>query len=140
MKLESNWQFKTLENLLARRGERFPNRKRRPDPDFHSHVVRRTNELHKVPLNEFSVEDMRIMIGQNFGLPYLVPLAIAKLRENALAEGDFYPGDLLVAITSIDPQFWVDNPNYERDVKEIVADNRALIVENRVKVGKAFLK
>lgn len=35
------------------------------------------------------------MIGQNIGLPWLLPLAIARLEEDPWASGDLYPGDLL---------------------------------------------
>ncbi len=35
------------------------------------------------------------MIGQNIGLPYLIPIAVEKLELNPWASGDMYPGDLL---------------------------------------------
>ena len=36
-----------------------------------------------------------MMIGQDIGSKYLLPIALKKLQENPLAEGDFYEGDLL---------------------------------------------
>lgn len=129
MKFEKNWQFKTLENL---------EKDVWPEEDFDSHVVRRTSELRKVPLNEFSVEDLRIMIGQNFSLPYLVPLALDRLEENVLAEGDFYPGDLLVAVSSAVDEFWDKNREYEDRLRKLISVNVSLIIENKVKLGKRF--
>ena len=67
-----------------------------------------------------SVEDLRIMISQNFDLPFLVPLEIEKLRENILTEGDFYPGDLLRAVVSSDPDFWETNSEYKRYLNELL--------------------
>ena len=105
---------------------------------FDSHLVTRTSKLRKVPLNEFTVEDLRIMIGQNIGLPYLIPLAIDRLKENVLAEGDLYPGDLLVAVTSIESDFWNGHPNYRKELDAIISDNISIISDNGLKAGKYF--
>ena len=105
---------------------------------FDSHLVTRTSKLRKVPLNEFTVEDLRIMIGQNIGLPYLIPLAIDRLKENVLAEGDLYPGDLLVAVTSIESDFWNGHPNYRKELDAIISDNISIIFDNGLKAGKYF--
>lgn len=72
------------------------------------------------------IEDLRIMIAQNFSLAYLIPLAIEKLKENVLAEGDFYPGDLLEAVTKIDDGFWIENANYKRELEAIILKNRTM--------------
>jgi hypothetical protein len=45
------------------------------------------------------------MIGQKIGLPYLVPLAINALEQDPLAQGDYYPGDLLANV--IDACEWL---------------------------------
>ena len=86
MKLENNWRQKTLENLE----KDFWGK-----PDFDSHLVTRCYELRKLPLDNFTTEDLRIMIGQEIGLDYLIPLAIEVLTIDLFAEGDFFEGDLL---------------------------------------------
>ena len=129
MKFENNWQFKTLENL---------DKEVWPKVDFNSHLVTRTSKLRKVPLNEFSIEDLRIMIGQNFGLPYLIPLAIDRLKENILAEGDLHPGDLLVAVASIESEFWEEHSTYKNEIDAIISDNLFIITDSRLKLGKYF--
>ncbi|MEM9060371.1 MAG: contact-dependent growth inhibition system immunity protein [Pseudomonadota bacterium] len=68
------------------------------EPDFNSHLVTTCHQLRKKRLGDFSVEDLRIMLGQSIGAKYLLPKAIEILRENPFAEGDFFEGDLLVAI------------------------------------------
>lgn len=118
MKLENNWRFKTLENL---------EKDADPEVRVNSHLVIKTSLLRKIPLNEFSVEDLRIMIGQNFGLPYLISLTIEKLTEDVLAEGDLYPGDLLVAVTKIDTRFWIGNPKCKEQIEAIIAANLSVI-------------
>src|SRR5262245_30126818 len=76
------------------------------EPDFRSHLVQTCHRLRRKPIGEFSVEDLRIMIGQSIGLPWLIPLALEVLERDPLAEGDFYPGDLLRSVLKIEPTFW----------------------------------
>jgi CDI immunity proteins len=68
------------------------------DPTFNSYLVTTCHRLRTKPVDAFSVEDLRIMIGQKIGLPHLVPLAVPVLEREPLAEGDFYPGDLLANV------------------------------------------
>lgn len=68
------------------------------EPNYGSHVVLSVHRLCKKPIGEFSIEELRLMIGQSLGLPWLVPLAIEQLDENPFAHGDFYPGDLLSSV------------------------------------------
>lgn len=69
-----------------------------PEPDYTSYLVTTCHKLRKKRLGEFSVEDLRIMLGQSIGAIHLLPRAIEILRVNPFAEGDFFEGDLLVAI------------------------------------------
>jgi hypothetical protein len=64
-------------------------------PTYDSYLVQTCHRLRTKPIGEFGVEDLRIMIGQNIGLPYLLPLALDRLEENLWSAGDMYPGDLL---------------------------------------------
>ena len=49
------------------------------------------------------------MIGQQISLRFLIPRAIDVLRTNPLAEGDYYPGDLLTAVLRADKAYWQAN-------------------------------
>lgn len=124
-KLENNWKYKTLENL---------EKEVWPKMDFDSHLVRRTTQLRRVPLNEFSVEDLRIMIGQSFSLFYLIPLALEKLEENILSEGDMMPGDLLQAVAKSDPEFWTEYPEHKKKLDELICANSELIKIHDLKI------
>lgn len=68
------------------------------EPEYDSYLVTTCHKLRKKPIDQFTVEDLRIMISQNIGLNHLLPLAVDVLRENPIAEGDFYQGDLLKAV------------------------------------------
>jgi hypothetical protein len=87
---------------------------------FPSHVVKECHRLHQTLLCDFRVEDLRLMIGQQIGTPYLLPLAIEQLRINPLAEGDFFPGDLLLSVLRIDRAFWQQYPAWWREVHGIL--------------------
>ena len=78
------------------------------EPRYSSYLVTTCHQLRRKPIGEFTVEDLRIMIGQGFALPWLVPLALEVLEPEPLAEGDFYPGDLLVNVLRVPPAFWVE--------------------------------
>ncbi|MFG2909819.1 contact-dependent growth inhibition system immunity protein [Kitasatospora sp. NPDC048286] len=52
-------------------------------------------ELRRKPIGGLTVEGMRLLIRQDAGLAYLLPLAVEVLRVNPLAEGDMHEGDLL---------------------------------------------
>ena len=64
------------------------------------------HRLRRTPIEEFTTEDLRIAIGQDVGLPHLIPLAIEILEENPLAHGDHYPGDLLKSVLVVNSLFW----------------------------------
>jgi hypothetical protein len=70
------------------------------EPEYDSYVVRTCHSMRKKPLNEVTIEELRLVIGQGFSLEYLMPIAIEKLSENILAEGDFYEGDLFSNVIS----------------------------------------
>jgi hypothetical protein len=75
-------------------------------PDYDSYVVSTVHRLRKKPIDEFTIEDLRIMIGQGIGLAFLIPLAINALERQPLAEGDFYAGDLLSSV--IGAKSWLE--------------------------------
>lgn len=88
-------------------------------PIFDSHLVTTCHRLRHVPLRDFSIENLRIVISQNIGLEHLVPLALERLQDDPFAEGDFYPGDLLVSLLHSDPKFWQDHPDLRNRIVAI---------------------
>jgi hypothetical protein len=88
-------------------------------PTFDSHLVTECHRLHRVPLRDFTIEDLRIMIGQHFSMEYLVPLALEQLRIDPLVEGAFYHGDLLAAVLRAGYQFWQQNSELRDEAAKI---------------------
>jgi hypothetical protein len=84
-----------------------------------THLISQAHELRRKPLGDLTVEDLRLLIGQQIGLPVLVPLAIGKLRLDPLAEGHMYAGDLLVSVLRAGGDFWAAHPSYAGEVRSI---------------------
>jgi len=76
-----------------------------PGPDATT-LVRRCTALRRKPLSQFTTEDLRIMLGQRIAVPILLPMAVAVLADDPLAEGDFYAGDLLGAVARLPGNDW----------------------------------
>jgi hypothetical protein len=99
---------------------------------FDSHLVQECHRLRRVPLRDFTVEDLRIMIGQRISLEFLIPLAMEKLEQNPLAEGDFYTGDLLVNVLRAGSDFWSKFPALASKLGKIA--DRALEIPEITKI------
>jgi hypothetical protein len=105
-------------------------------PEFDSFLVTNVHRLRRVPLKQFRVEDLRLVIGQQVGLEYLVPIALDHLEANPLAEGDYYPGDLLAAVARVPEGFWRDRPALVRRV--VSAIDGALVRLRKEDAGDGF--
>lgn len=119
-KYENNWKSKTLENL---------EKDFWGEPTYDSHLVKTCHQLRKKPLNDFETEDLRIMIGQNIGLKYLIPLAFETLKDNIFAEGDFYEGDLLKSVLTSDKKFWKKENKLLTELDKLINDNKPSLKE-----------
>jgi hypothetical protein len=93
-------------------------------PSDATSLIRRCHELRTKPLRDFTVEDLRIMIGQQVALNRLVPIALDRLRPDPLLEGDCYPGDLLASTLRVDAAFWKRLPDLEVELRKLTKDLR----------------
>lgn len=79
-------------------------------PTYDSHLVTECHRLRHVPLKDLGVEDLGTLIGQEIGLPYLIPVAIDILREDPWAGGYMYPGHLMKRVAEVPASYWTENP------------------------------
>lgn len=89
------------------------------EPTYDSHLVTECHRLRRIPLREFTAENLRILIGQQIGSLYLVPIALELLRVDPFTEGDFYGGDLLAAVLRTEAAFWQEHVDLRRQVTEV---------------------
>ena len=112
MKFQNNWRQKSIENLEKNNWGEIPKDE--------SSIVQRAYKLRKVPLEEFSIDDIRFMIIQETGLPYLLTLAIEILQKNLFAEGNYFAGDLLSSILKIKPANWKGNKDHWLAIDKLI--------------------
>lgn len=103
-------------------------------PSYPSHLVQTCHALRSKPIGTFTVEDLRIMIGQKMGLPHLIPVALDMLEQDPLAEGDYFPGDLLQNVV-LATEFLQQHPTLKARALEVtrraLADARLRLPEVR---------
>ncbi len=126
MKPENNWKHKTLENL--EKDELL-------STAFNSTLVKRACDLRRKVLNEFTTEDLRLMIGQQTGLNYLVPLALEVLTSDLFAEGDFFEGDLLQNVLKVRTGFWDDNKDQWLNLHNLLKDRKAELFDKKLDIS-----
>lgn len=128
-KYENNWKEKTLEDL---------EKDYWGEPTIDSHLVKSCHSLRKKPIKDFEIEDLRLMIGQNIGLKFLIPVALDKLSQNILAEGDFYEGDLLKSVLTIEAKFWTERPDLFNKLDKVIQDNSELLNQHMPELIRDF--
>lgn len=129
--LENNWRQKSIENLEK---QNFGNPSEAP-----TNMVKRCLELCKVPLDKFTVEDLRLMIGQGFSLQHLIPLAIEHLKTDIFVEGDLFPGDLLKNVLAVDTNFWIDHKQLWREINELIKNRRDELASNKFSTALFYM-
>jgi hypothetical protein len=125
---EPNWQQESLEVL---ENHTWGNPEAAP-----TNLVKRCIELSKIPIANFSISDLRLMIGQQFGLTFLIPVALEKLKNDLLAEADYYEGDLLANVLEIDTSFWDKNRSYWIQLDEMIKDRRQELASLKISTQK----
>lgn len=86
-----------------------------PMPPGVQGLMANVERLMDIPIDQFSVGDLRLMIGQNMGTEHLMPRALGVLESNPFVCGTFFPGDLLKATFRLPAAYWTQHPmHFER--------------------------
>ncbi|GAA4596871.1 hypothetical protein BJY16_002162 [Actinoplanes octamycinicus] len=84
-------------------------------------LIATVHELRRKPIGLLEVEDLRVLLGQREGVPVLVPRALDILERDPLAEGDYYPGDLLdVVLNGVPADYWAACPGESARLRALV--------------------
>jgi hypothetical protein len=95
-------------------------------PSDASRLVKTVHELRRKPIGQLDAEELRVLLGQRTGVDALVPYALAVVERDPLAEGDYYPGDLLVAILQLPADHWARNAEEAKRLTKIVSTVEAM--------------
>ncbi|MBF6166385.1 hypothetical protein IU486_16710 [Streptomyces gardneri] len=79
-------------------------------PPEATRLMRTVHALWRRPIGRLTIEDVRCLLQQNEGVDVLLPRALIQLQWNPLAEGDLFPGDLLVATLRVGHEHWTQDP------------------------------
>jgi hypothetical protein len=99
-------------------------------PEFDSYLVGTIHASRRKPIRQFTIEDLRIALGQGMGTEFLTPLALDRLEVDPFAKGDFYAGDLLVSVMDLPAEYWAAHPK-EASRMAAVADRAAAAIQSR---------
>jgi len=112
------------------------------EPIYDSHLVTECYRLRRVPLRELTAGSLRILIGQQIGLQYLVPMALELVQADPFTEGDYYSGDLLAAVLRVEATFWREHSDLRREASGAAAQAFGLLPRlgevDRRTAGKAI--
>ena len=97
------------------------------EPSHDSYLVRTIHALRRRPIGDFTVEDLRISIGQQMGIEHLMPLALDHLEVDPFARGDFYRGDLLKVVMEAEPGYWLTHSTVARRMTAVASRAAALL-------------
>ena len=90
------------------------------EPAYQSSVVVNCHRLRRVPLKDFRIEDLRLMIGQKISLNWLIPVALQRLATDPLAAGDMGPGDLLRMVLAVPRDFWEQRDDLRQQLIDVL--------------------
>ena len=87
-------------------------------------LIEKCHRYRKIPIQNLTVEQVRILIGQQIGLDYLLPIAFEFLEEDILSHGDFYEGDLLASIFRTNQNYWASRPLFHKKILELLENGK----------------
>lgn len=90
-------------------------------PEGVSALIHRAYALRTIPLAHLRVDDLRLLISQDVARQTLIPVALGMLRHRPLLEGDYYPGDLLMAVMRAPDSYWAEHPDQRALLREALS-------------------
>lgn len=93
-----------------------------------SSLIKKCFDYRKIKISELTNEQIRFLISQNIGTKYLIKIALKKLENNILTEGDLYEGDLLNSVLNIKVEFWSKYRDEFLKLEKIINMNKEKII------------
>lgn len=91
------------------------------EPPYPTSLVERCEIALNTPLGALGMEQIRLLIGQGFGLEYLMPKALGVLDTYPLIGVTHYEGDLLSACLRVKTDFWTSASGLHERLRTIVS-------------------
>jgi hypothetical protein len=111
------------------------------DTNFPTDLVEKCHGFRKIPIEDLAPEQIRLLISQNIGTKFLLPLALKFLQSDILAEVEFYPGDLLSSILDLPKGSWEDNNSAQQQLKAMITlEKEKILKDNLANQHRQLLK
>ncbi len=100
---------------------------------YQTGLIEKCHLYRKKPIGKLAIEEIRLLIGQNIALHYLIPVALNILKDNPFTGGDFYPGDLLNNVLKSEVKYWKACPEQRSFLLQILQESEDRLIELRNK-------
>jgi len=97
--------------------------------EYNTNFIRRCYDYVEIPIYQLNIEQLRTLISQEIGVEFLIPTIIQNLKNNILAEGDFYPDDLLELTLNLKKEVWTGFEKEKHILLELIQKNEAEVIE-----------
>ena len=98
------------------------------ESEFPTNLIKRCFEYRKIKVSKLTIGQIRLLISQKIGIEFLIGIALEKLEQNIIVEGDLYEGDLLDSISKIPTEFWNKYSTEFLNFKKIFDSNKEKII------------
>ncbi|UYQ93786.1 contact-dependent growth inhibition system immunity protein [Chitinophaga horti] len=85
---------------------------------FPTILIETCHNARKKKIRDLSLNELRTLLTQDIGVPYILPSVMAALEKDLLTDTRFYPGDLLLAAVSMPERTW-RRPEHEAIGKKL---------------------
>ena len=100
-----------------------------PEPDVHTPLIDTCHRLRKIPIDDLSAGDVRMLMGQQIGVRHLAPVAVRLLDMDPMLDATFYPGDLLTTVLRADASHYRGFPELRNKLVSIASRAQQSILE-----------
>ncbi len=92
------------------------------DPHGPTGMVIRCMRLRRVPVRDLTADDCRLLLGQEIGVRFVLPVALDYLFKNPLESGIGDTGALMRRVLELPTAFWQNHPNLWWEAKEVLME------------------
>lgn len=124
---EKNWKQKSIENLE----KEFWGQ----SPKGSTPLIEKVHRLRTIQIEKLEHKDIRLLIGQNIALKFLIPVALEILSDDLFVDTELYNGDLLQSVIKVENNFWNKNEEFKERLDNLL---KAYSEEDKEKFRKGI--
>lgn len=98
------------------------------DIDFPTPLIQKCYAYRRVPIRDLSIGQVRLLLEQKIGVKHILSVALDILKVNIVAEGDFFPGDLLSVVLDLGSEFWLEDQENETRLEKLLQERKGEIM------------